>query len=243
MAMAATLFVAQALHEFAIEQYEIQELCTVFAILIHFFWLASVMMMSVTTAHFFLAVVFPLRARTAFASRKVIWFSLAFALISSAALVGLTMLGNFFVHGDIGYPGDFICFIRRPRSRQLGFGLPLAIAVTFNLVLFLCTSVHIRRRPTLNSTCHERVSLSACFRLSVITGASWLSLFLLAIPGTRPWLEYACVVLVGLQGCMLAATLLATKRVMRLWQGCVQSVKTNGGSGSHRTRSTPPKRG
>ncbi|KAK7112582.1 hypothetical protein V1264_012017 [Littorina saxatilis] len=60
LAMACLLFVAQALHEMGLEQYEIHLLCLVLALLIHFFWLSAVFMMTSCTIQLFAALVFPL---------------------------------------------------------------------------------------------------------------------------------------------------------------------------------------
>ncbi|XP_070198597.1 uncharacterized protein [Littorina saxatilis] len=218
LAMTCLLFLAQALHEFGLEQYEIHQLCLVLALLLHFFWLSAVFMMTSCTLQLFFSIMFPLRARLTLASRKLLGVSLVSSFSLSAAVIGATVLSNQLIHGDPGYPAKYLCFIDRSMSRQLGFGLPLGLAVTFNVVLFIVTVVHIRRRPHLSSTRQNHVSLVACFRLSVITGACWLSLFLLAVPGTRPWLEYVAVVLLGLQGLLLATTLLLNKRVYNLWR-------------------------
>ena len=232
LAMACLLFLAQALHEVGLEQFEIPHLCLVLAVLIHLFWLSAVFMMTSCTLQLFFSMTRPLQARTAVSSRKVLTISLASSLALSAAIIGMTMLCNYLVHGDLGYPAKYLCFIRRSLSRQLGFGLPLGLAVSVNALLFILTVKHIRRRPHVNSTRQpDHVSLLACFRLSVITGSCWLSLFLLAVPGTRPWLEYAFVVLLGLQGLLLATTLLLNARVLSLWKVFFnQRGKKKGGS-------------
>ncbi|XP_070196632.1 uncharacterized protein [Littorina saxatilis] len=218
LAMTCLLFLAQALHEFGLEQYEIRQLCLVLALLIHFFWLSAVFMMTVCTLQLFFSIMFPIRTRLALSSRKLLGVSLVSSFSLSAAVIGATVLSNHLIHGDPGYPAEHLCFIHRSLSRHLGFGLPLGLAVTLNVVLFIITVVHIRRRPHLSSTKKDDVSLVACFRLSVITGACWLSLFMLAVPGTRPWLEYVAVVLLGFQGLLLATTLLLNKRVYNLWR-------------------------
>ena len=218
LAMACLLFLAQALHEVGLEQFEIRELCLVLAVLIHFFWLSAVFMMTACTLQLFFSMTRPLKARTAVASRKVSTISLASSSGLAAVIIGLTMLGNYLVHDDLGYPAKYLCFIRRSLSRRLGFGLPLGLAVGVNVILFILTVAHIRQRPRVGSSRQDHVSLLACFRLSVITGSCWLSLFLLAVPGTRPWLEYAFVVLLGLQGLLLATTLLFNARVFNLWK-------------------------
>ncbi|XP_076446325.1 uncharacterized protein LOC143283835 [Babylonia areolata] len=218
LAMACVLFVAQALHEVGIEQFEIPGLCLALALLIHVFWLAAVFMMSSCTLQLFLSMRLPLWARTALSSGKVVTVSLLSSFGLSAAVVCLTMAGNKLVHGDLGYPASYLCFIRRSLSRQLGFGLPLGLVVLLNVLLFLITIVHVHKRPNVSCTRQDRISLLACFRLSVVTGLCWLSLFLMALPGTRPWLEYVFVLLLGLQGLLLATTLLLNKRVYSLWK-------------------------
>ncbi|KAL8605532.1 hypothetical protein ACOMHN_031469 [Nucella lapillus] len=218
LAMTCVLLLAQAVHEAGLEQFEHRALCLVLALLIHALWLTAVFMMTSCTLQLFLAIRWPLRARTALASRSVTGLSLLGAVGLAGGVVGTTVLANELLHGDAGYPAPDgrLCFIRRRLWRRLAFGLPLGLAVLLNVLLFLLALLHLRKAPDIRCSRHDRVSLLACVRLSVVTGACWLSLFLLEIPGTRPWLEYAFVVLLGLQGFLLASTLLLNRRVLHL---------------------------
>nr|KAG5687697.1 hypothetical protein BaRGS_019357 [Batillaria attramentaria] len=199
LAMSVCLFVAQAVHEFGIEQYEIRALCLVLAIVVHVTWLTAIFMMSACTVLLFLQLVFPIKTRTVMAERKVLAISLCVAVGLSLTVAGVTMAVNEARDGDLGYPARDLCFIKRSSSRWLFFGVPAATAILFNIAIFLFTVIYIRRRPRVRSSRPDRVSLTACFRLSVITGALWASVFLLSLPGMPHWLEYVAVTLMGLQ--------------------------------------------
>ena len=218
LVMAGFLFAAQAVHEVGLEQFENSHICITLALAIHFLWLSAIFLMTCCTVELSFLLLKPLKAYSSLRSITMLKISATFALTTSALIIATTIISNYLLFGDIGYPAEYyFCFIKRKLSRQLGFGLPIAVAVSFNIILFTVTTSVIRRRPLVSRSKQDRIGLLACFRLSVITGVSWLCLFPLMIPGARPWLEYVSVVLLSSQGLLLASSLLLNRRILQLW--------------------------
>ena len=211
MCMVAALFLAQAVFEFGAEQTENAGLCVALGVLAHYLWLSATFWMNACTVLLFYRLAFPLHARLTLQSHsRVLLVTSLYAFLSPALVVALAVAANYNVHGDLGY-GGAICYISRATTREMAVALPVGVLVLVNVVLFLVTVVRLRREQRPRSSREGRVGLLACVRLSVLTGLSWLALFLHESGPRVQVLQYVAIVLFGLQGVVVFASLVLNR--------------------------------
>lgn len=246
MLLTILLFISQALYEFAIEQYEDEKLCTIFGILIHYFWLATVFSMNSCTIERFVKLCFPLQSRSIFLSNKPIVISCLHTFLSPLVIVGINIVVNLAVRDDIGYGAPRICYINSRYSRIFSFVLPMCAIVLLNVGFLIFTIVKLRRRSALSGSnmtkSGSRIGLVACVRLSVATGVTWLiSLLYEAIPEEA--LGYVFTAFLGLEGVIFFFSLLGNKKILHLYKTRFNFVETESTSSQYtlsKSKSTRP---
>lgn len=219
MMLTVLLFVAQSLYEFAMEQYENKTLCSIFGVLIHFFWLAAIFSMNACTIERFIKLCFPLRSRSIFMTNTPLIVANAYIFSFPLLIIGINMIFNILTHNNIGYGNLRLCYINERYSRIFSFVVPMCIIVMVNTVLLVVTIIKLRRQaiPGAKKSSNTRIGLVACVRLSMVTGCTWLiSLLYEALP--YKVLEYVFTALLGLQGIVLFISIVINKRVVGMYR-------------------------
>ncbi|RUS71389.1 hypothetical protein EGW08_020844 [Elysia chlorotica] len=248
MTLTVLLFVAQALYEFGIEQFENRDVCRFIGLAVHFSWLAAVFSMNACTVERFLKLCYPLRTRSFFLSeRRPFMLATGYSLICPFVIVSTNVALNKAYRGELGYGSRTLCYINSRMSRIASFAVPMGATVLANVVLLGITVWTLRRRSdtkgttgtgdatmthgSIQSTKNNRVGLLGCVRLSVVTGTTWLLVFLYeAIPSDA--LSYIITALVGLQGLIFFLSMVFNRRVLSMLKNSVSSSATSRTSSS-----------
>lgn len=245
MALCANLFIAQASLQFGIGLTDLEIMCVGVGMLVHYFWLASLLWMNVCSFH--MRKVFTAKrspeatsGQAYCCSRRFVCY-LLYAQGVSALGLGATAASTILVTGgrDLGYGGP-VCYLSSPFLVGVAFVLPLVLVVVVNLVFFLQAVRAIARdgavlrrhhgqSPLVQNGGHRdgggvkvvpsswRRNLNASVRLSSLTGLFW-TLGLLAEVLDVSALRLASVIVNGSQGVLIAASYLPTRRVARLYR-------------------------
>ena len=226
MGLVVTMFAAQALYEFGVEQNEDVIVCQIIGILIHFLWLAAVFWMNASTFVLFLKLSFPLRCRH-FSDNpmKLFAFAALYANGTSALIVGLNVIVSIASRGETGYGGN-ICYLNTMFSKLYFFKIPLGILISINICLFIFTICRLRRHRSISSTRDSKINLFSCVKLSVITGLVWLSSYLYEIFHITAF-AYLFTLLVGSQGVLFFIAIVVNRNVLSLWRNCLFRKQRN----------------
>lgn len=223
MILIATLFVAQALYEFAMEQYENETLCSVFGVLIHYSWLASFFSMSACTIERFVKLSFPLQSRCYYLSMKPIILSVVYIFTTPVLIVGGNIIANILLENRFGYGNSQQCYINGKCSRIFSFVMPMCAILVSNIILFFTTVIKLRRQSNGKSS-GSRIGLVACVRLSIVTGFAWVvSLLYESLPVNG--LGYVFTALLGLQGVVLFFSLMGNRKIFGMYANLLKSRK------------------
>ena len=245
MALCANLLLAQALLQFGVSWTELRGGCVAIGMLVHYFWLASVLWMNVCSFH--MHRVFTAKRAARMTSTHVKCCTprvVAYAVYSQVVplvAVGATAATSILLSEgrQLGYGGD-ACYLSSPFLVGVAFAAPLGVVLVLNLVFFLgavreiartekpaqAISLNGHRSPSPNLA-HVtsfpsawRRNLNVCIRLSSLTGLFW-TLGLLAELLDLRVLRLLSVVVNGSQGVLIAVSYLPTRRVARLYsQAC-----------------------
>ncbi|XP_041347264.1 adhesion G protein-coupled receptor E2-like [Gigantopelta aegis] len=241
MGLVFTLFSAQIVLEFGMEQNQDVVGCQVIGIFIHFLWLAAVFWMNACTFLLFLKLSFPLKSRNfGHNVTKIFCLSALYANGTSALIVSLNTIVNIATRGDIGYGGN-ICYLNTYFSQIYFFKIPIGIIVIVNIGLFIFTVCRIRRNVSVSSTRESKINLFSCVKLSVITGLVWLSSYLYEIFHITAF-AYIFTLLVGAQGVLFFVAVVVNRNVLSLWTSFFVRMKNGVFKGhKHSDRTTSSK--
>lgn len=226
--LASWLLAAQVLLLAVPARTEVKSLCRVLGAALHYCWLCVVGWSTACSFHMF--HVFVTQRDLMHAPHRQRWYVKRYALFSHglpAAIVALVVACTLWVTDgeDVGY-GGHVCYLNSALLRGVAFVLPLALAVTFNLVQLGLTArelSHAQRVQSysgggrLHSAEDSSSNVPIYAKLSSLTGCCWLVALLSEVPGCW-WLGYLSTVLNGLQGLHLAASYAGNRRVARLWR-------------------------
>ncbi|XP_070187154.1 uncharacterized protein [Littorina saxatilis] len=195
--------------------------CHVLGMLLHYAWLCVISWSCVCSFHMF--HVFVTQRDTLHAPHRQRWYFKRYLALTHtlpalilALVVGCTALRT---HGkETGY-GGHVCYLNSVLLRGVAFVLPLAAAVTFNLVLLGLTARALSGAERVQNYGRQAEPnyIGIYARLSSLTGFCWLFALMAEIPGCE-WLRYVSAVLNGLQGLHLAVSYCGNARVMKLWR-------------------------
>ncbi|GFO06400.1 adhesion g protein-coupled receptor e1 [Plakobranchus ocellatus] len=244
MTLTVLLFIAQALYEFAIEQFENKNICRAIGIAIHYSWLAAVFSMNACTVERFFKLCYPLHSRSFFLSKKrPFMLATSYSLFCPLVIVVINIAANLKSTGDLGYGSRSLCYITSRVSRIASFAAPMGIIVIANVVLLIIAVSKLRQRSgsdgdsSENSTNvnpnnayskkNNKVGLLACVKLSVVTGITWLLAFFYEVIPSEA-LSYIITALIGLQGLLFFLSMIVNKRVMKMFQSTMHLSSSSG---------------
>ncbi|KAK7474956.1 hypothetical protein BaRGS_00033767, partial [Batillaria attramentaria] len=199
---------------------ELRSLCSLLGVALHYAWLVVVLWTSACSFHMF--HVFVTQQSSLHMPHRHAWYLKRYTLFAHGvpALIVITVVCASLLMSDgqeMGYGKD-ICYLDSVLLVGVGFVLPLALCVTFNLVQLALTAHALS--PVQHVQAYgvetERSNIRIYIKLSSLTGMCWVVALLAEVPGCE-WMRYVAVVLNGLQGPHLALSYTASSRVMRLW--------------------------
>lgn len=229
MCLATWLLVGQLMVLIVPDKTGLPAICVALGMLLHYAWLCVVCWTSVCSFHMF--YVFVLLQASLQAQHRQSWYLRRYAAVAHLlpAMVVISVVGVSQVISqgrNYGY-GGHVCYLNSVILVGVGFVLPLAACVTFNLVLLGITArtlSNVERVPKHSATA-EKSNLPIYAKLSSLTGTCWILALLAEIPGWG-WLKYPSAVLNGLQGFHLALSYAVNKRALMLWRQAIQTKKT-----------------
>ncbi|XP_053372745.1 uncharacterized protein LOC128546348 [Mercenaria mercenaria] len=211
------LICAQAFFQFGIGQSENTPLyiCSLLGVLIHYFWLVTILWMNVCSFHMF-RVFCQLRSvdhtQNVLRTTCFYWFyTLSAALVP--ILVNIVVM--YVTSGVIGYGGK-LCYISEYKMVGYCFSLPVAVVIIANLFMFLVTIQRISSQPEVNKERREEKKYLLIYaKMSTLTGATWIFGFLYFFTNFSAF-EYIFIILNAGQGIFLFLSFVCNARVMRL---------------------------
>ncbi|XP_046338087.2 uncharacterized protein LOC124119577 [Haliotis rufescens] len=213
------LFLAQSLLQFGVGRTENPALCSTLGVLIHFFWLASLLSMNVCCFHMYR--VFSSQTLAAMprhsSSRRLLKY-IAYPYTVAAIIVTSTITSQYVISNgsSIGYGGKH-CYLSSPLLKGLVFALPLGVILILNGGMF-CRAVRSIAQISLiqrEAMAKGRHNLHVYMKLSTLTGLFW-AVGILAEVFPLHVLVYLSILLNGSQGVFICIACVCNKRVFRL---------------------------
>ncbi|XP_046372347.2 adhesion G protein-coupled receptor E2-like [Haliotis rufescens] len=218
--LSSSLFLAHVFYLFGAGTVTTPTICTVIGVLLHYFWLASFAWMNVCCLHMF-RVFTNLFSSLHFADNKeslMIKYSV-FAYGVPLVIVTMTLTITYIQSGNttVGYGGPALCFVAPGLVSLVSFGGPASLTLVINGVLFLWTMISIRRRNTQSESLGKKQAndVITFFKLSTITGLSWLFGFV-GYFLQRVELMYVFTVLTAGQGVFIFLSFVVSRRILKL---------------------------
>ncbi|ESO83699.1 hypothetical protein LOTGIDRAFT_176198 [Lottia gigantea] len=196
----------------------------------HYFWLSATFWMNCCTIVLFMKLSFPLHSR-AFTTKYILLRSSLYSTITPLVIVVITIVVNMSNNGTIGYGNRAMCYINDANYRRYAFALPLGLLIITNVGLFSYTFIKIRVdqvESTINK--ENKINILACLKLSVITGAAWIFVFIYEATGAIVF-AYHFTFLVGAQGVVIFLTFVVNKRVCMSCKDKLHRTSDSGSSG------------
>lgn len=192
-----------------------RDICVVFGIALHYFWLQS--FASMFTCSFHMWRLF--RSTQIFSNsefKSILKKYLTFIALLPFCIVSLnvTIMGTTSNNGSIGY-GTERCFIDNSISRLISFVIPVGVMCLSNLFFFVGTLISIRNVPAVPGTKSVRNEFWIYCRLFTITGITWT---LQIIDGFLPLSPYSYIssIINSLQGTAIFVAFILNRRVINL---------------------------
>ncbi|KAL8566386.1 hypothetical protein ACOMHN_049344 [Nucella lapillus] len=195
--------------------------CTALGVLVHVFWLSTFCWTTVCSVHMFRAFSSKVECSYGPGSYKVLLANTAVTLLLPGMIVAVVMIVSWHTSGgeSLGYSSSS-CYLQSSLLVGLALVLPLAIIVTVNIVMYMVTVYHIYTVYRLQTSVSKETDngfqhVTACLRLSLLTGSSWF-LSILAEGLDVDWLRALSIVANGGQGTMLLLSYFTTRRVVAM---------------------------
>ena len=222
MALSGSLLVSQLLFLVGTGRTEVHGLCEMFAIIMHFSFLAAFFWMNVMS--FDLWVTFSKNTLASFrdsAKKCFILYSL-YSWLSPGVIVLISIINykslDLSSHYNPAY-AQGLCWITHRPALIIYFGLPLALLLLANLCFYILTVCNIRSvsestrivRRDEGDSGHLLVYTKLC----VIMGLTWMFGFIATLAQVEP-LWYIFLIFNSLQGVFICITFICTRKVYRL---------------------------
>lgn len=191
--------------------------CITAGVSIHFFWLSSMFWMSLSSFKIFQTFTDIATFRKKSKVSTILLVNFFFCLF----FIGVNISLSYFSSGgnSFGYSTS-TCYIADPNMILYTFALPVGISVSINTFMFLVTVNKIFQKEDVRKS-REQQRVSAYFRLSTLTGASWCFGFLAQITNLEVF-SVLHTVFSGGQGVLLFFAF-----GMPLWVNCKPGNKRN----------------
>jgi hypothetical protein len=221
MSLTFALFWAQILFLVGIERTEIPELCMAFAMLIHYFFLAAFAWMTMMATD--MALTFrPMNLHSGGGSKKnrflyVSLYAWSFPAVIVVPGIVMDQFEVFISPFNPGYgQGGSVCWFSNRMALIIFFLVPCAVHLLVNLICYIYTVYNIAAVSKLARKAKpcDKCNLFLYFKLSIIMGGTWLLAYIWIIT-RNVVVEYAFIILNGLQGLFLFVAFVCRKRTWR----------------------------
>ncbi|XP_022090744.1 uncharacterized protein LOC110979342 isoform X1 [Acanthaster planci] len=201
-----------------------KDVCLAFAVLIHYFLLATFFWINVVSLHFARTFGFKLRMRSVRFRRAFRWYSL-YGWGTPGVIAGVWLV----VHKLILEGGHGLVIYQHCLPFGVGAVLlvaaPMSLLLVLNAALFVLTVVGIRRTKQSTSVVmqeqrtleHLQSEVTLCTKIFVATGMSWILIFILGYVDVEGF-SYFFTVLIAIQGPLLFFSFAFTERVRAMWR-------------------------
>ena len=211
------------------QAFPITQLCTAIAILLHFFFLVQFAWMSVMS--FDVVRKFSQARKLIVDSKRnelsliVIYVVVGWGLPLLISTVSIVV--NFTTTGLVLYgvlaDGSLNCWINHFESAVIAFLVPLVLALSFNLVMFVTVIFYIRMVARSRAKL-KREGGTPLLHLSIAifctTGLTWIFGFI-AILARTSWVWYPFIIFNSTQGFIIFVAFLFTKKTLKLYISCL----------------------
>ena len=212
------LLIAQCLYQFTFTETDNPRLCIAFGIMIHFFWLTSILWMSACTVNMFRTFVTKKSFRSTRSCEPQVCMYALYCYVLAGIPVGIN-IGISLKESDgnlIGYGGQ-ICYISNPLMVGLTFALPVGIIVILNMIFFLIVMYKISESTMRFRKSIDRTNSIIYMKLSSLTGTTWIFGYIYLWTEFEP-LEFAFIVLNAGQGVLIFFSFVCNAKVFHLYQ-------------------------
>ena len=216
------------------QAFPIIQLCTAVAICLHFFFLAQFAWMSVMS---FEVVRKFRRAKDLIMDSKrdklrLLLVYLLFGwglplLITTVAIIVNFTKSEFVLYGVLADGSLGSCWINHFESAVIAFVAPLILSVSFNLIMFIVTTVYICMASRAQTKL-KKDDNTPFFHLNIAifctTGLTWIFGFIAILAGTS-WAWYLFIIFNSTQGFVIFVAFLFTKKTLNLYIACLTCKK------------------
>ena len=236
--LSTSLILAQILWLAAVGHPYTPTSCKVVAIVEHYLFLVSFFAMAIIAFH----------SRSVFASKQVSrgvsrlketkMFLKYFAIVwGTPAIFALTcgLIDNQGVYAIYVHKQMQVCWFNNEKAQLYFFVLPVGFSLTFNIVFFVLTVIHISRQRAETSILrtsnspheHHKKMIWVYVKLSTLMGFSWLFGCLDILIHSTPVFSYLFVIFASLQGLYIAVAFVFNKRIFKLYRQLVRKKRTS----------------
>jgi hypothetical protein len=229
-----SLLFAQILFLIAPEVQTFSSICTLFAILVHYFFLSAFCWMNViafdlwmTFSNRFMTPGSDTKGRKKFVRYSMYAWLVPIIIICPAIILDFVDFDASFSSLKPGY-GKGVCWISSRDALILFLAGPLAVFKIFDVISFISTAIHIARAKKEGAMATRRkntCSFIINIKLSLIMGLTWVFAFV-ANATNENVMWYLFIIFNSLQGLFIAICYLCTKKVGRLMSDKYKQVTT-----------------
>ncbi|KAL4233527.1 synapse assembly [Mactra antiquata] len=220
--------------------------CQIFAVLMHYFFLAAFSWMNVIAFDLLMTFsnTFGVGHRTRSSKKKFITYSIyswcvPLIVVLSAVIVDYSIESDIIkefkpLYGQVG------CWISSKYALLLFFVGPLALLKLFDFIAFGIIVYHITKAKKQGAMARNENNSCTFFihvKLSLVMGLTWVFAFIANFGGTSI-LWYLFIILNTLQGLFIAFSFVCTRKVFRLIKSRYSLVTSMKSSHSHSTENT-----
>ena len=193
--------------------------CTVIAVLLHYFFLASFMWMSIIafeTWQIFskLRIQDRIRSKRKKCFRLLRRFSLGWLCVLGFVVVCVALNQSNTV--TLQYGGTKGCWINNAYANLFFFGLPVALSLSFNVIFFALTVRAIRKTNNQTRRVTQNHQTATVFlKIFILMGFTWVFGFLNVL--VSHYFQYPFIIFTTLQGLYVALAFVFTTRVKQMY--------------------------
>ncbi|XP_072028368.1 uncharacterized protein [Amphiura filiformis] len=234
MNLSVALFFAQLIPILSSQLRTTGLLCVLAAVLSHFMWLSAFIWMSIIAVNLFDTFVYnqllTLQARQEKESSFIYRYLIPFSGWGTALIIVIicTFLHIYGSQDSFNYATTSPCWIPRSRDNLLAFGVPVGIALSLNLTLFVITVISLYQMRSQQLQLQRNVkemipqNVKICLKMSLLMGISWIWGFLASFFNKEP-LWWIFVITNSCQGLFMAFSILSSSNI----QDLINKKKTN----------------
>ncbi|XP_033631733.1 adhesion G-protein coupled receptor G6-like [Asterias rubens] len=230
MSLVAALFFAQATMLIGFNMNDIQELCSGFAIASHFFWLSAFFWMNLLAIEIYRTFGVGTRLKHVSTYNRSVLCHALYGWGSPSVIVCVCVILSYCncVDVDVHYGDSEVCWLGGGTANLVAFGVPVALIIGTNAVLFALTIIGIRitmrASGKMNVTQGQKRSVKRAntdlflyLKLSAIMGFTWIFGFIASL-FNLPAFWYPYIILNSLQGALVCLAFVCNRRVIAMWK-------------------------